>query len=206
MHARLPSALAFALELHDGQLRKRAVGVKTAGETPYISHLMAVTALVLEHGGDEDEAIAALLHDGPEDQGGEATLEVIRQRFGERVAEIVADCTDTFERPKPEWWARKREYQGKLRRASDSAVLVSLADKVHNAESTLADVRARGEGVWERFTGRRSGSLWNYVKLLAIYRERARGRARRLVDRLEWALDELFADADEKAAAESWDG
>lgn len=206
MHERLQSAFAFAVELHDGQLRKRSVGEGATGDVPYASHLLAVAALVLEHGGDEDEVIAALLHDGPEDQGGEATLQVIRQRFGERVAEIVAECTDTFERPKPEWLARKRSYHEKLRRASSSSVLVSLADKVHNAESTLADVRSEGVGVWERFTGGRRGALWNYANLLAIYRQRASGRAARLADRLEWALDELFEDAAEKAAARGWNG
>ncbi len=196
MHDRLEAAFDFAVELHDGQLRKQVPGEEPGDGIPYISHLMAVAALVLEHGGDEDEAIAALLHDGPEDQGGEATLEEIRQRFGERVAKTVEECTDTLEQPKPEWWARKREYHRNLRRASSSALLVSLADKVHNAESTLADVRGRGERVWDRFTQGRAGALWNYAKLLAIYRERASGRAVRLVDRLEWALDGLFEDED----------
>jgi GTP pyrophosphokinase len=201
---RLAEAFAYALELHAGQVRKQADGEGAAEGIPYIAHLMAVAGLVLEHGGDEEEAIAALLHDGPEDQGGEATLAVIRRRFGDRVARIVEECTDTFEQPKPEWWARKREYHGNLRRASAAGVLVSLADKVHNAESTLADVRALGEGVWSRFTQGRRGSLWNYASLLEIYRERASGPAVRLVDRLDRALDGLFVDEDERARALGW--
>jgi hypothetical protein len=202
---RLAEACAFAFELHGEQVRKQTADEDTAEGIPYISHLMAVAGLVLEHGGDEGTAIAALLHDGPEDKGGKATLEKIEERFDERVAEIVEACTDTFEHPKPEWWARKREYHRKLRRASPSALLVSAADKVHNAETTLADLRALGSGVWERFSEGREGSLWNYANLLEIYRERVSGPAARLVDRLETALDGLFADEDEKVAARFFD-
>lgn len=202
--SRLADAFAYALELHAGQVRKQAGGGGASLGVPYISHLMAVAGLVLEHGGDEEEATAALLHDGPEDQGGEATLVEIRRRFGDRVARIVEECSDTFEQPKPEWWARKLEYHGNLRRASRSAVLVSLADKVHNAESTHADLEALGEGVWSRFTQGRRGSLWNYASLLEIYRDRVSGPAGRLVDRLDRALDGLFVDAEERARALGW--
>ena len=201
----LTEAFAYAVELHGDQVRKQTGDESSEDGIPYISHLMAVAALVLEHGGDEAEAIAALLHDGPEDQGGEATLAVIRARFGERVARIVEECTDTFEEPKPEWWARKRAYHRNLRQASLSALLVSAADKVHNAETTRADVRANGDGVWARFRQGREGSLWNYANLLEIYRERASGQTRRLVDRLERALDGLFVDEDEKVAARGWE-
>jgi (p)ppGpp synthase/HD superfamily hydrolase len=201
---RLAEAFAYAAEIHRDQVRKQTGNEDRADGIPYISHLMAVAALVMEHGGDEDEAIAALLHDGPEDQGGEDTLEVIRERFGELVAQIVEECTDTFEDPKPEWWARKRAYHQNLRRASTPGLLISAADKVHNSESTLADLRAFGEGVWTRFQQGRTGSLWNYANLLVIYRERATGRTSRLVDRLERALDGLFVDEDEKAAARLW--
>ena len=200
----LAEAFAYALELHAGQVRKQAGGAAAGEGVPYVSHLLAVAGLALEHGGDEEEAIAALLHDGPEDQGGEATLEEIRRRFGDRVAGIVADCSDAFERPKPEWWARKRDYHASLRRASRSAVLVSLADKVHNAESTRADLEALGEGVWSRFTQGRRGSLWNYASLVEIYREKAAGPAVRLLARLERALDGLFVDDDERARALGW--
>ena len=202
---RLAEACAFAFELHGHQVRKQAGNEDSADGIPYISHLMAVAGLVLEHGGDEGEAIAALLHDGPEDKGGEPTLKVIRKRFGERVAGIVEECTDTFKHPKPEWWTRKREYHRKLRKASPSALLVSSADKVHNAETTLADVRAIGSDVWDRFSEGREGSLWNYANLLEIYRERVTGPAKRLVERLERALDWLFANEDEKVAARFFD-
>ena len=202
---RLAEACAFAFELHGDQVRKQTGAEESADGIPYISHLMAVAGLVLEHGGDEDEAIAALLHDGPEDRGGEATLEKIEEEFDERVKEIVEACTDTLEQPKPEWWTRKRQYHRKLRQPSPSALLVSAADKVHNAESTLADVRALGEDVWARFSQGRDGSLWNYANLLEIYRERVSGPAKRLVDRLERALDGLFVDEDEKVAARFFD-
>lgn len=198
---RFADAFTYALELHHDQSRKQDEGDDPADGIPYISHLMMVAALVLEHDGDEDEAIAALLHDGPEDSGGEETLETIRARFGPRVADIVATCTDTFETPKPEWWARKRAYHEALRKASDSAILVSLADKTHNLESTLADVDALGEGFWDRFTQGRHGSLWYYATLLEIYRQRVSGKATRLVDRLEAALEGICPDAAERNAA-----
>ncbi len=202
---RLAEAFAYAVELHGDQVRKQAAGEDPADGVTYISHLMAVAALVLEHGGDEDEAIAALLHDGPEDQGGEETLGEIRERFGDGVAGIVEECSDTFEQPKPEWWTRKRLYHQELRTGSPSALLVSAADKAHNAGATLEDVRELGESVWKRFRMGREGSLWNYASLLEIYRERGPGKARRLVDRLERTLDGLFADEDEKVAARFFD-
>jgi (p)ppGpp synthase/HD superfamily hydrolase len=158
---------------------------------PYIAHLLAVTANVIESGGDEDEAIAALLHDGPEDQGGAKTLKEIRREFDDRVADIVEHCSDTFEDPKPEWWTRKRLYHDKLRAASPSVLLVSVADKVHNAEATANDLEVDGPEVWSRFKKGREGSLWNYATLLEIYREKAPSKAAALVDRLERALKSL---------------
>ena len=137
---RFSEALTYAHELHATQRRKGA-------DTPYIGHLLAVAALVIEAGGDEDEAIAALLHDGPEDAGGQATLDEIRDRFGDRVADIVEHCSDTLvEDPsaKEEWWDRKRRYHHNLAAATASTFLVSLADKVHNAESTLRDFEREG--------------------------------------------------------------
>ena len=202
---RLAEAFAYALSLHSTQLRKQADDEDSADGIPYIAHLMSVAALVLEHGGDDEEAIAALLHDGPEDQGGKSTLGEIRQRFGSRVAGIVEECSDTFELPKPEWWARKRSYQVRLRTGSPSALLVSVADKVHNAEATRDGVRLLGESVWTRFQKGREGPLWNYANLLEIYRERASGQATVLVDRLERALDHLFVDDDEKVTARFFD-
>lgn len=152
---RFIDALAYATRLHAGQTRK-------GSETPYIAHLLAVTALVLEHGATENEAIAALLHDAVEDQGGRPTLEAIRARFGPEVAAIVAGCTDTDEIHKPSWRPRKERYIAHLRDAPYSVRLVSAADKLHNARSVLADYLELGEPLWSRFTGNREGTLWFY--------------------------------------------
>lgn len=155
MTERFDDALVFACRLHRAQVRKGS-GVA------YISHLLAVAALVIEAGGDEDEAAAALLHDAVEDQGGAAALEKIRARFGERVAAIVAGCSDTDRTPKPPWKQRKLDYIAHLAVAGPSVLLVSSADKLHNARSILADYRKIGESVWQRFSGRREGTLWYY--------------------------------------------
>ena len=143
---RFDNALAFASKLHRHQVRK---GV----DVPYISHLLAVCSLVIENGGSEDQAIAALLHDAAEDQGGAAMLSEIRARYGDAVAAIVADCTDAWEEPKPAWRERKERYLASLAAKPKTSLLVSLADKVHNARSILADHRAVGADVWTRFTG-----------------------------------------------------
>jgi (p)ppGpp synthase/HD superfamily hydrolase len=148
-------AFMYASRLHRDQYRKGT-------RIPYITHLLAVAAIVGENGGTENEVVAALLHDAPEDQGGEATLEDIRARFGDEVAEIVAGCTDTYEDPKPPWRERKENYMAHLAGASDSVRLVSSADKFHNARTVLADYRAIGEDLWERFNGGRNGTLWYY--------------------------------------------
>lgn len=159
---RYDEALVFAHQLHRRQKRK-------GGATPYIAHLLSVSALVLEHGGDEDQAIAALLHDAIEDQGGEAARREIRRRFGDRVAAIVDDCTDTDQTPKPPWRARKEAYLNRLRTLPESSRLVSLADKVHNARTMLLDYRTVGEALWTRFEGRREGTLWYYRSLVEIF-------------------------------------
>ncbi len=160
---RFEEALVYAAHLHRRQTRK-------GSRTPYIAHLLAVASLVLESGGDEDEAIAALLHDAAEDQGGRATLEEIRLRFGERVAAIVEECSDTFETPKPPWEERKRAYLKHLRTASPAARRVSLADKLHNARSLLRDYHREGERIWARFTGGRRGTLWYYRSVAEVFR------------------------------------
>ena len=121
---------------------------------------MAVAALVVEHGGDEDQAIAALLHDAAEDQGGLATLDDVERRFGAKVAEIVSDCTDAWTEPKPEWRARKEAYLAKLSTKPKRSLLVSLADKVRNAEAILYDYRVLGDRLWARFTGGLEGTRW----------------------------------------------
>jgi (p)ppGpp synthase/HD superfamily hydrolase len=155
---RFVAAVGLAVELHARQARK-------ANGVPYVSHLLATAGLVLEHGGDEDLAIAALLHDGPEDQGGEATLARIRDRFGERVAGVVAACSDTFEAPKPPWRARKEAFLARLAEQNAAVWLVTLADKVHNARTLVVDARAAGPETFERFTGGRAGTLWYYGAL-----------------------------------------
>lgn len=155
---RFLEALEYAAELHARQTRKGT-------DTPYVAHLLGVCALVIEHGGGEDEAIAALLHDAPEDQGGRATLETIRARFGPRVAAIVEACSDTLETPKPPWRARKEQYLAHLEHADDGMRLVSVADKLYNARSVLDDLKQTGEAVFERFTGRKEGTLWYYRAL-----------------------------------------
>lgn len=156
---RFREALATAFHYHSRQVRKGS-GV------PYLSHLLAVAAMVLENGGDEDVAVAALLHDAVEDQGGDATLEVIRTRFGDRVASLVRACSDCLESPKPPWRERKEAYLQHLETASADALLITLADKIHNARTIAEDLEREGAGVWDRFRGGRSGTLWYYRSLL----------------------------------------
>jgi (p)ppGpp synthase/HD superfamily hydrolase len=151
-------ALAFAARLHREQPRK-------ATNIPYVTHLMSVSALVGEYGGDEEQMIAGLLHDAVEDQGGRKTLEEIRRRFGDRVAGIVDACTDTDEIPKPPWRARKEKYLAHLANAPSDARLVSAADKVHNLRTILMDLRRVGERVWSRFKAPKADTLWYYREL-----------------------------------------
>jgi (p)ppGpp synthase/HD superfamily hydrolase len=165
MTTRFEDALVYAARLHATQRRKGSSGA------PYIAHLLAVTALALENGAEEDTAIAALLHDAVEDQGGAATREEIRRRFGDAVTAIVDGCTDTDVVPKPPWRARKEAYLNHLPHASEAVRLVSVCDKVHNARSLLADLRVVREAVWKVFTGKREGTLWYYRALVSIYRQ-----------------------------------
>jgi (p)ppGpp synthase/HD superfamily hydrolase len=166
---RFEDAFIFATRLHARQLRKNS-------QVPYISHLMGVASLVLEDGGDEDEAIAALLHDAVEDQGGLRILKEIRERYGERVAEIVMAVTDSYEKPKPPWRERKKAYIASLRGAEPSGIRVSLADKVYNARATLMDIRREGESGWSRFTGGKEGTLWYYNELIKVFQARSSSR------------------------------
>jgi (p)ppGpp synthase/HD superfamily hydrolase len=179
--ARFNEAFLFAAEKHGSQTRKKT-------DVPYISHLMSVASLVLEAGGGEDEGVAALLHDVVEDCGGHPVLEEIRQRFGDRVATIVEGCTDAYTIPKPPWKQRKLDYLEVLRRTDEDVRLVSAADKLHNVRSILADYRREGDSVWERFSGRRDGTLWYYRAVLDVLRQ---GKANRLVDELERVVTEL---------------
>lgn len=161
-------ALVYAARVHAGQARK-------VSGIPYIAHLLAVAALVAEDGGSETEVIAALLHDAPEDQGGLERLEDIRTRFGEDVARIVADCSDTFEVPKPPWRARKEAYLTHLQTAMADVLRVSAADKLHNARSTLADLRRLGDEVFERFHGKKAGTLWYFRAIADAFHARSPG-------------------------------
>ena len=178
---RFEEALVFATRLHSKQKRK-------GGEIPYIAHLMAVSAIVLEHGGNEDEAIAALLHDAIEDQGGDVARQEIRRRFGENVVEIVDGCSDTDVVPKPPWRARKEAYIAHLQTASPSVLLVSAADKLHNTRTILNDYRELGEKLWRRFLGGQEGTLWYYRTIFAVYKTRY---ATPLIAEVERTLHEL---------------
>jgi (p)ppGpp synthase/HD superfamily hydrolase len=158
-------AFEYAFELHVLQMRKGTT-------VPYMTHLMSVAALVLENGGDEDQAIAGLLHDAVEDQGGLEILAVIQDRFGERVARIVEGCTDATTIPKPPWRARKEQYIAHLNHADMDIQLVSLADKLHNARTLLADLQTVGPTVWKRFNGGKEGTLWYYRALADLFNGR----------------------------------
>lgn len=164
---RFEQAFDYAFELHQTQGRQSRKGK----DTPYIAHLMAVCAIVLEYGGDEEEAIAALLHDAVEDQGGRPTLEAIRIKFGERVAGIVLECSDSEGDPKPPWRTRKQTYIDHIPHMTPGARIVSLADKIHNARSVLNDFRREGESTWARFKGKREGTLWYYAELARKFME-----------------------------------
>ncbi|MGM4960878.1 HD domain-containing protein [Bradyrhizobium barranii] len=155
-------ALVYASDLHRTQVRK-------GSGTPYIAHLLSVSSRVLSAGGTEVQAIGGLLHDAAEDQGGQATLDHIRGCFGGDVAKIVADCTDSWVEPKPAWRPRKEAYLSILPSKPASSLLVSLADKVDNAEAILNDYRNIGDELWDRFTGGRTGTIWYYRKLSEIF-------------------------------------
>jgi (p)ppGpp synthase/HD superfamily hydrolase len=179
---RFDEALAYAVDLHRDQTRK-------GKPTPYAGHLLGVCALVIEdEGASEDEAIAALLHDAIEDQGSKTSLEELRARFGERVAEIVAGCTDSWTAPKPPWSERKRAYVAGLRDKPPHVRRVSAADKLYNARAILDDYRHIGEALWSRFAGGREGTLW-YYRALADELRAAGGGA--IVEELERVVAEL---------------
>ena len=179
---RFDRAAQVARTLHAEQHRK-------GGEIPYFAHLLAVASLVIEDGGDEDEAIAALLHDAVEDQGGADTLKVIRLQFGDRVAAIVQACSDTDVIPKPPWRERKEAYIEHLGSAESSTLRVSLADKLHNARTILFDLREQGPALWGRFTTESAeDQLWCYGALANAFEVREAGpmaaELRRVVDEI----------------------
>lgn len=174
-------ALGYAARLHAHQTRK-------GKDHPYIGHLLGVASLVIEHGGDEDQAIAALLHDAVEDQGGLPRLAEIHRKFGARVARIVDGCTDAYSDPKPEWLLRKQAYIERIRREPAEIQLVSAADKLHNAREVLADLRREGDSVWERFKGKKEGTLWYYRQMVNALNESGRTP---LVDELDRVVSKL---------------
>jgi (p)ppGpp synthase/HD superfamily hydrolase len=157
-------ALVYAVRIHGKQVRKRT-------HRPYIGHLLSVASIVIEFDGDEDMAIAALLHDAVEDQGGLPRLRDIRRRFGKKVAHIVDGCTDSYTTPKLPWVDRKRAYLERIPREAKEVRLVSAADKLSNARETLQDVRAHGVEVFESFAGKKDGTLWYYQALVVKFRE-----------------------------------
>lgn len=182
LSTRFELALVYATQLHAKQVRK-------GSSVPYISHLLSVAALVLEDGGDEDEAIAALLHDAVEDQGGKPTREAIRQRFGEKVAAIVDGCTESDTLPKPPWQERKTLYLEQLRHATPAVRRVSLADKLHNARCLLAQWRQKGDDIWVNFSHGKEGASWFYKTLAQVYRETGSDS---MTEELERVVLELF--------------
>lgn len=178
---RFTDALTLACDLHRTQARKGT-------QIPYVAHLLAVAGLALEHGASEDEAIAAVLHDAVEDQGGAETAARIRAQFGDAVADIVVACSDTDVVPKPPWRARKEAYIAHVRTAPASVRLVSACDKLHNARTLAADYRQVGEELWKRFTGGREGTLWYYRSLVTAFAEHGRTP---LLDELDRVVTEL---------------
>lgn len=163
-------ALAFASHLHHAQKRKGT-------QTPYVTHLMAVSTLVMEYGGDEHQAIAGLLHDAIEDQaenfgGADKLRGEINQRYGPEVLRIVEACSDTDVVPKPPWKARKRAYLVHLAKVDGRVALVSCCDKIHNARSIIADHRVIGDKIFDRFSASKSDTLWYYGALSRTYLQR----------------------------------
>ena len=183
--ARFESAMRYAHQVHQGQHRK-GTGI------PYIAHVLGVAAIAMEYGADEDEAVGALLHDAAEDGGGEARLAEIRAQFGEAVAEIVLGCSDSLvEDPEDKlpWRERKENYLAHLENANASVCLVSAADKLHNVRSIMRDYREHGSGIWERFQGRRDGTLWYYETVADVLVRRYRTQ---LTRDLQEAVDDLM--------------
>lgn len=190
---RFDRALLYATHVHGGQVRKGT-------PIPYIAHLLAVAATVLEYDGSEDMAIAALLHDAVEDQGGEPRLSDIRNRFGDRVADMVRSCSDTVVnssagQKKEDWHTRKTRYIEHLRLIDEDTLLVSLSDKIHNARSILRDLRKPeiGKAVWDRFKNPKKDTLWYYRELARSFQKRLKHHSAKmqLADELSEIVDVL---------------
>lgn len=190
---RFREALVWAAELHEEQRRK-------GGNVPYVAHLLGVASIVLEHGGTEDQAIGALLHDALEDQAHRMTPGEIRARFGAKVEEIVEACTDgdaeeQQDRDPARWRVRKQKYIDAIATKPADALLVSMADKLYNARAILEDFREIGDRLWPRFTAGKEGNLWYYRAMLTAFKARADNR-------LWHELDRTVADIERMAALE----
>lgn len=181
--ANLSDAAALAFQIHADQLRKGT-------DIPYLSHLLGVASLVLEHGGNEEDGCAALLHDAIED-GGAQWETVIAQKFGASVAAIVRGCTDADIQPKPPWRARKQAYLDHLRDADDRVLLVSASDKLHNARAIVSDLLTHGPAVFDRFNAGRDGTLWYYESLASVFLARLPGPLSRDLDEAVRRMREL---------------
>jgi (p)ppGpp synthase/HD superfamily hydrolase len=186
---RFDRALLYATHVHGGQVRKET-------SIPYVAHLLAVAATVLEYGGSEDMAIAGLLHDAVEDQGGEARLGDVRNRFGDRVADIVRACSDrvvnsSATQEKEDWRIRKTRYIEHLGTVDQETLLVSLSDKVHNARSILRDLRKPeiGAKVWDRFGKPKSETLWYYRSLADAFQKFLPGQLASELDEIVRVLE-----------------
>lgn len=182
---RFIEALSYAARLHARQIRKRT-------ERPYVGHLLNVTSIVIEYGGEEEMAIAALLHDAVEDQGGLPRLREIRRKFGARVARIVDGCTDSYTEPKPPWLERKRAYIQCVASEPDDVRLVSAADKLSNVRETIHDLRVHGDSAFEKFRGKKEGTLWYYRSLVEVFRKAGMSP---LIEELDRAVSELESHA-----------
>lgn len=183
--ARYADAVAYASDVHAAQVRKGT-------RVPYVAHLLGVSSLVLEAGGDEGLAIAALLHDAAEDHGGRARLADIEARFGVRVASVVGECSDSLSAEgaaKADWEPRKREHLARLAKASDDALVVWAADKVHNGRAIVTDLTASGNAAMSRFHAAPDRVLWYYEQNLGLLEER--GVRAALVVPLRLVLDQL---------------
>jgi (p)ppGpp synthase/HD superfamily hydrolase len=179
---RFDEAFVYTHEAHASQTRK-------GNGAPYLGHLMGVASIVIDDGGSEDEAIAALLHDAAEDRGGRERLADIRARFGDAVAGIVEDCTDSWTEPKAPWAERKRQYAEHARTLAPASLRVSAADKVHNAYAILRDLRNIGDAVWTRFNANADDILAYYQSLVRAYREAGGGRLVDELDRIVRAIE-----------------
>ena len=178
---RFADAVTFASDVHREDKRKDT-------NIPYVSHLLGVASLVLDQGGDEDEAIAGLLHDTLEDHPDQVSETLLRDKYNDKVARIVVACSDAIEHPKPAWEVRKKAYLAHLETARDDELRVSLADKLHNARAIVADLRVEGPSMWTRFNRGAPDQLWYYGALLDVFRRREAGP---LVTELEVAVQQM---------------